>query len=156
MLRCIDCGNDNNYGHLGVGGRSLKFDFGFRTGRYANFTADIHHNLKTGHPVLALVPGLKHWVVITGMDQKGVWVADSIGYIDPDCLGRLSFKISHREFGDQVCGVVLVTRRKGASIRGMTNTDFVREYIRGAKFGAGCLHKVVPPWLKWIFTTKPG
>jgi ABC-type bacteriocin/lantibiotic exporter with double-glycine peptidase domain len=123
------------------------FDVRCLTGDYAAYRQSLRRHLAQGHPALALAAGLAHWVVLAGMDDKGVQVVDSLRYLDPEG-SRYRFTMPHEEFAETVNGVLLVKRRYDAEIRDMTLLDFTREYARGTVFSAGCLKKVAPPWIR--------
>ena len=124
------------------------FEFDWKAGSYAEYREDLYRHLKSGHPALALsLSGEPHWVVITGMDDDGVWLADSSGYLDPDGRGRHRYRLTHERFGSEASGVVLVKRGKRAQAREMAAKDFAREYAAGAAFGAKCLGVPLPSWI---------
>ena len=127
------------------------FDTAFRTGNYAGYRHDLRRHLAYGHPILALVADMTHWVVVAGMDDRGVLVLDSLGYIDPEGY-RHRFTMSHEEFAETVNGVLLVRRRYDAEIRCMTLLDFTREYARGTVFSARCFKKGVPGWINRLLS----
>lgn len=124
-----------------------RFDTQCRTGNFASYRSDLRRHLRSGHPALALTSDLGHWVVVTGMDAGRVWVVDSLSYLNPD-NDRLCFSISNQGFAKQIGGVILVKRDRFEGIRAMTALDRTREYARGVIFGAGCMHKVIPAWIR--------
>ncbi len=123
------------------------FDCAYAAGCYGGYRKALHRHLMSGHPALALVSGLAHWIVIAGMDDDGVTVLDSSGYCDPLGEDRLRFRLSHEMFGAAVCGVVFVKRGRRSRVREMANGDYVREYARGTAFFLKCLGRAVPHWL---------
>lgn len=107
--------------------------------------AALKRHLRSGHPALALVCGLAHWVVVAGIDDGGVLVLDSSGYADPECRGRLRYRLTQELFAEVTDGLVLVRKRRGA--RDMAAPDYVREYVRGLGFALRCMAKAASGWL---------
>jgi ABC-type bacteriocin/lantibiotic exporter with double-glycine peptidase domain len=110
--------------------------------------AALRAHLKAGHPALALSRPLDHWVVITGIDDDGVWIADSSGHLDPRRRGRKNYRIKHEAAPGRFSGIILVKRHKLARMREMTYLDFAREYADGTRFGAACLGIALPVWIR--------
>lgn len=123
------------------------FSVASATGIYPGYRSSLRRHLASGHPALALVAGMAHWIVIAGMDDSGVTVLDSSGYCDPLGEDRLRFRLTHEEFEVLVCGVVFVKRGQRSRVLEMANGDYVREYARGTAFFLACLQRAVPQWL---------
>ena len=126
------------------------FDTDCKVGSYERYKPSLRTHLKSNHPVLALTNDMAHWVVITGMDDDGVWIADSSGYLDPTSKNRHCYRITHETTATLFKGLIFVKRGKRSQIREMNNFDFAREYARGAGFGLGCLGAAVPVWIKQL------
>ncbi len=124
-----------------------KFSVASATGIYPDYRSSLRRHLLSGHPVLALVDGMAHWIVVAGMDDDCVTVLDSSGYCDPLGEDRLRYRLTHEEFGALTCGVVFVRRGKRAHRWSMTALDFAGAYARGLEFSLRCLRRAVPQWL---------
>jgi len=111
------------------------FDVACKFTSYESYRSDLLRHLKAGHPALALVEGIVHWVVVVGMDDEGLSIADSSGYLDPTGRGRRSYTITHDCAGEKFSGMILVSRGKRARAREMTAIDFVDRHVAGAAFG---------------------
>jgi len=117
---------------------------------YVRYRDRLHDHLENGEPALALLYGCFHWVVVTGMDEQGVWIADSIGWQE-SWRGKPVYCLSHERFAAYEHGVILVSRdddQDERQIREMTYPAFAREYARGVAFGAAMLGRNVPRWLQ--------
>ena len=129
------------------------FDSACKVEPYDDYRPALQTHLKSGHPALVLsLSGEPHWVVVTGMDDGGVWIADSSGYLDPDGRGRHRYRLTHDDFGSAASGVVLVKRGKRACVRDMTAANFAYHYARGAGFGLACVGKSVPTWISRLLS----
>lgn len=109
----------------------------------------LHDHLANGDPALAMLYSCWHWVVVTGMDDRGVWIADGILWDDPG-RKRRRYRLSHESYAVEEHGLILVSREDEEGerrIREMTNADFAREYARGVAFSAGMLGRNIPRWL---------
>ena len=110
----------------------------------------LHDHLTNGDPALALMYGCCHWVVVTGMDDGGVWIADSILW---DLPGRRKqiYRLPYADFTRFQHGMILVSRDDETDeglIRDITYLDFAREYARGVAWAAAMFGKRIPGWMK--------
>ena len=124
-----------------------RFSVASATGVYPDCKRSLRLHLGAGHPALALVAGMAHWIVVAGMDDDCVTVLDSSGYCDPSGRNRLRYRLTHEEFGSLSCGVLCVKRGRRSRVREMTGVDITREYARGAGFYLKCLGRSVPQWI---------
>ncbi len=112
----------------------LRMD-GFTTSAMAGFDRDaVRSNISAGHPVLALVRWC-HWIVISGIDDSGVWIADSMG-------GGKVYHLTDEEFRDILTGLILLRRSRFArrkSFSEMSAMDFAWEYARATQHCAEML-----------------
>lgn len=135
---------------------SVLHEDGFETewiaGPYESYSRQLHRHLKAGHPALALVDVGIHWVVIVGMDDEGISIADSSGYLAPAGKNRHRYEITQEHASDRISGVILVSRSRHARERKMKTLDFVERHVSGAAFGVvgGVLYGVraIKHWLK--------
>lgn len=108
---------------------------GFTTSAVAGFDKDaLKQNLAAGHPVLALVRWC-HWIVISGINDGGVWIADSLGD------GRVYHR-TDEEFKDILTGLILLRRSRFARRKNfseMSTMDFAYEYARATQHCAEML-----------------
>jgi len=122
---------------------AVLYRHGFQTriapAEYAAFRRSLRLNLLHGHPALALVDGVTHWVVVSGIDPDGVWIVDSCEYDDENEVCRHVYRLSDAEYQDRRTGEILISRRKSAGERPMTDADFAREYLRATRFCAQAL-----------------
>mgnify|MGYP000853829904 CR=1 FL=1 len=122
---------------------AVLYRHGFQTriapSNYANFRRSLRLNLLHGHPALALVDGVAHWVVVSGIDLDGVWIVDSCEYEDENEVCRHTYHLSDTEYQDRRTGEILISRRKNAAERPMSDADFAREYLRATQFWAQAL-----------------
>lgn len=122
-----------------------------KAGTYANYKSALRTHLKNGHPALALTRDMGHWVVVTGIDDSGLWILDSTyGYLDPDEQGRHRYRIRHNTVNDSIGGMLLVARDTDAEFREVTTADFLREYAYGSLFALACVGRAIPKWLKLL------
>jgi hypothetical protein len=112
------------------------FDTEARSSSYSRYRHALYEHLSSGHPALALIYNFQHWVVVSGMDEKGVWITDS--------NWKRVFHMSHTHFAEVEDGIIMVRRERDAPIRKITKMDFAREYARGATFSAGVIRKNIP------------
>ncbi|MEI7900736.1 MAG: hypothetical protein WCK89_10800 [bacterium] len=124
------------------------FDISYVSGDYLRYRPLLHRHLVNGHPALALVAGMAHWLAVAGMDNAGVLVLDSSGFCDPRGEGRPRFRLGHGQFRDLACGVVFVKRNKNSRVRDMACVDDAREYARGLDFSLRCLGGALPYWMR--------
>ena len=86
---------------------AVLFKDGFKTTTSVKFDRNaIGENIEGGHPVLALIGDFGHWIVISGIDDRGVWITDS-----------LSDKVYHETdytFKETLNGLIFVERAKNA------------------------------------------
>lgn len=91
---------------------ALAYDgFGIATA-FNDYSKPLRRHLRRGHPALALVDSLAHWVAVAGIDDEGVLILDGSGYGDPSGRSRLRYRMRHCEFDDFCDGVALVRRGK--------------------------------------------
>lgn len=118
---------------------AVLYRHGFQTriapSDYAAFRRSLRLNLLHGHPALALVDGVAHWVVVSGIDPDGVWIVDSM----LNEGNRRVYRLNDDEYQKRRTGEILVSRRKNAGERPMTDADFAREYLRATRFCARAL-----------------
>jgi ABC-type bacteriocin/lantibiotic exporter with double-glycine peptidase domain len=128
------------------------FDAEWIAGSYESYSEDLRRHLKAGHPALALVDVFAHWVVIVGIDDDGISIADSSGYLAPRGKNRHRYEITQECASDRISGVILVSRARHARSRKMKPLDFVERHVSGAVFGVvgGVLYGVraLKRWLK--------
>ncbi|HMO50110.1 MAG TPA: hypothetical protein PKE26_05255 [Kiritimatiellia bacterium] len=119
------------------------FDTAVLADAFDGYSEELNQHLKRGHPAIgmALPPsgGQLHWVVISGMDDRGISVLDSCGYCDPLEKNRYRYVVPCELVDRVISGIITVSRLQTAGVRRMRDTDFYREYLRGARFGAACL-----------------
>ncbi len=108
---------------------------GFTTSAVAGFDRNaVRSNISAGHPVLALVRWC-HWIVISGIDDRGVWIADSMG-------GGKVYHRSDEEFRNIITGLIILRRSRSArrkSFSEMSTMDFAWEYARATQHCAEML-----------------
>ncbi len=108
---------------------------GFTTSAVAGFDRDaVRSNISAGHPALAFVRW-SHWVVLSGIDNSGVWIADSMG-------GGRVYHRTDEEFRDILTGLIILRRSRFArrkSFSEMSTMDFAWEYVRATKHCAEML-----------------
>ncbi len=127
------------------------FDVDWRFTSYETYRADLYRHLKAGHPALALVDGIVHWVSVVGMDDDGLSIVDSSGYLSPPGKPRYRYEITHAYAAERLSGVILVSRRARARAREMTTLDYARQHIAGAAFGlAGVFRYGVRAFERWL------
>lgn len=115
------------------------FEKKWMAGEYGAYQRALYKHLKSGHPALILSHDINHWMVVSGMDDKGVDIVDSGGgYIDDSKYARSRYRVSHEQFGKKVSGVILIKRKGKSRVREMAKSDFMREYADGAVFGVMC------------------
>lgn len=131
---------------------AVLYGDGFQTRKapsdYSAFRRAVRQHLSKGHPALALVDGFGHWVVISGIEEGGLWIADSM--IDEDEDPAAQF-VEDEEYKQRRNADLFVSRRKQAKVRDMTKAAFLREYIRGTQFVAPCVGKAVVTALRRCF-----
>ncbi|MEX2382955.1 MAG: hypothetical protein WD490_11255 [Opitutales bacterium] len=118
------------------------------TNGYPRYRKRLHDHLQNGNPALAVVYGCLHWVVVTGIDDRGVWIADSLSW--EEFGNRRRYRLPHEEFARDEHGLILVSRDEQPGehlVREMTYPAFAREYARGVAFGAAGLGRNVPRWM---------
>lgn len=122
---------------------AVLYRHGFQTriapSDYSTFRRSLRINLLHGHPAVALVDGLAHWVVVSGINADGVWIVDSCSCEDENERLRHTYHLSDDEYQSRRTGEILVSRRKHAIERPMTDADFAREYFRASQFCAQSL-----------------
>lgn len=130
------------------------FDVDWRCNSFETYRADLYRHLKAGHPALALVDVVKHWVVINGIDNDGISIVDSSGYLSPPGNPRHRYEITHEHAAERFSGVILVSRGARTSAREMMTTlDYARQHIAGAAFGlAGGFLYGVRAFERWLRT----
>lgn len=118
---------------------AVLYRHGFQTriapSDYSTFRRSLRLNLLHGHPAIALVDGFGHWVVVSGIDSDGVWVVDSM----LNESNRRIYRMSDDDYQGRRIGELLVSRRRNAAVRPMTDADFAREYLRATRFCAQAL-----------------
>lgn len=100
----------------------------------------LQEHLELGHPALAVLYSCLHWVVVSGINKRGVHITDSICWGD-EGRRRRTYTLSHEDFEREEHGLVFVSRQHKAGIREMTYPAFAREYARGVHFAAAMLGK---------------
>ena len=122
---------------------------GFTTSAVAGFDRNaLRRNLADGHPALALV-NWAHWLVVSGIDNRGVWIADSMGG------GRVYHK-TDGEFRNILTGLVLLRRSRFARRRNfseMSTMDFAWEYVRATQL---CAEMLLSTGEDLLFRKLPG
>lgn len=118
--------------------------FGIATA-FNDYSKPLRRHLRGGHPALALVGGMEHWVAVAGVDDNSVLVLDSCGYGDPGGRDRLRYRMRHDEFEGFCDGAVLV--RRGRGVRDMTALGYIGAYMRGIGFALTCMGRTLPKWL---------
>lgn len=114
------------------------------TGEYRAYRDRLTTCLANGDPAIGLMYSCYHWVVISGINSKGVWVVDGM-FVAQDIVGGKSrahtYHVPHDQFGLECHGLLLLSRE---GERPMYNTDFAREYARGVGFCARILGSKIP------------
>lgn len=111
------------------------FDMEWKIAAYESYRAELRRHLKSGHPALALACGYKHWVVVVGIDNKGLSIADSSGYLDPTGKDRHRYDITHEQAGDCFTGMILVKPCKRERTLADQAFDMGTRHVAGAIFG---------------------
>lgn len=130
------------------------FDTSLRTGRYSSYRDELHTHLRNGDVAIAIMYSCYHWVVISGMDKKGVWVVDGMFTakdMEPGSRSRShTYHLSHEDYAEELHGTILVSRDHCApeEIREMSNADFAREYARGFSFSCLIAGKSIPKLIR--------
>lgn len=124
--------------------RMHGFDTEPRTDGYVRYRQILRQRLSSGHPALCCMMNCLHWTVVSGWDATGVLISDSNIWEEGD---KMTYHLSHEEFAQIEHGVILVRRTPKAKHRTMTNTAFVREYLRGVGFVAGALKRNISRWV---------
>lgn len=128
------------------------FAMDWKIALYESYKVALRRHLKSGHPALALAEGFAHWVVVVGMDDKGLSVADSSGYLDPTGKDRHRYQISHEHAGDCFTGMILVKPCKRARTLARKVFDAGTRHVAGATFGlaGGALRglRALERWMK--------
>jgi hypothetical protein len=120
------------------------FDTEPRTDGYARYRTALRRRLSAGHPALCLMLDCRHWTVVSGWDATGLWISDSVCWEE---RGTMTYHLSHQEFADLEHGVILLSRTPKASHRPMTNSAYLRQYLRGIGFVAGAIGRNIPRWV---------
>lgn len=119
-------------------------------GAYIKHRERLYNHLANGNLAMAILYGCWHWVLITGMDNRGVWIADGIKWDIPGRRRHL-YRIPHALFAEEERGLILVSRdedNQKTSTRTMTYMDFAREYARGCGWAAVMAGRQLPAWMK--------
>jgi hypothetical protein len=127
---------------------------GFDTQTLSGYTPYVrerlHDHLANGDPALALAFECWHWVVVSGIDDRGLWVADSIMW-DERWRSTPTYRMSDARAAQYLHGLILLSRDDEPDerlIREMTYLDFAREYLRGCAWSAAMGGRKIPGWMK--------
>lgn len=131
------------------------FDVASATVGYPRYQNWLYDHLVNGDLAVAMMYSCLHWVLVTGMDDKGVWITDSC-FTDDDFhdsgVKSCVYRLSHAEFAAEEHGVLMLRRNDDdpevPKCREMGYSDFIREYARGLSFCAEILGKNIPRKLR--------
>ena len=130
------------------------------TAGYARYRDGLYDHLVNGDIAIAMMYSCYHWVLVVGMDDVGVWIADSYfteAAFHEDGRDSRVYRLTHEQFAEEEHGVLLISRDDEDSeeplLREMTYRDFVREYARGISFCGEVLGKNIPRMIRKAYVS---